>query len=245
MTVIAMGGLSGAGARIVGPLVAEKLGLDYVDRLILANVAREVGATVEALHQREESPPTKSERISRLIQRVLERSAVTSAGGDPYFGPGVAAFLTAEYDDLPQPVITRSYELEEEGYTDAIRTVITDLASGGDVVIVGRAAYVTLRDAPSVLRVGMFADFRDRVTVVMDRERLGREEAGTKLLARDRARALFFKQSFGIDDADSPELFHIVVNTSHISYDHAVDLVTESANAMNSGRLASRHGVAP
>ena len=41
-----MGGLAGAGARALGPLVAERLGADYVDRLILTSVARHVGATV-------------------------------------------------------------------------------------------------------------------------------------------------------------------------------------------------------
>ena len=94
MTVIALGGLSGGGARTLGPIISQKLETDYVDRLILRDVAREVGATVEALHQREERPPTRGERFSRLLQRILERSAVTGAGGDPYFGPGVAAFLT-------------------------------------------------------------------------------------------------------------------------------------------------------
>ena len=94
MAVVAMGGLAGAGARALGPLVAERLGADYVDRLILTSVARHVGATVEALHQREERPPTRGERLSRVLQRILERSAVPGAGGDPYFGPGVAAFLT-------------------------------------------------------------------------------------------------------------------------------------------------------
>ena len=55
MAIITMGGLSGGGARALGPLVAEKISADYVDRLILADIARHVGATVEALHQREAS----------------------------------------------------------------------------------------------------------------------------------------------------------------------------------------------
>jgi len=244
MAVIAMGGLSGGGARFVGPAVAEKLGADYVDRLILANVAREVGATVEALHQREERPPTKGERVSRFLQRVLERSAVTSAGGDPYFGPGVTAFLTEEYEDLPQPTITRGHELEEERYIEAIRRVLTDLAEEGNVVIVGKASYVILRDTPGVLRVGLFADFQNRVDVVMERERLGPKEAEETLLARDKARAYFFKRFFGIDDSDNRELFHMVINTSHINPDLAVDLITMSANAMDQGLLTPKMRVA-
>ena len=93
MSVITLGGMSGGGARSLGPLLAERLNADYVDRIFLSNVAKELGATVEALHQREERVPTRSERWIGVVQRILERTAVTGAGGDPYFGPGVAAFL--------------------------------------------------------------------------------------------------------------------------------------------------------
>ena len=55
MSVVAMSGLTGGGARVLGPLVAERLDADYVDRLILINAARHVGATVEALAEREAS----------------------------------------------------------------------------------------------------------------------------------------------------------------------------------------------
>ncbi len=52
MAVVTMGGLTGGGGRLLGALVAQRLGADYVDRLILTDTARHVGATVEALHQR-------------------------------------------------------------------------------------------------------------------------------------------------------------------------------------------------
>ena len=66
MTVVAIGGLTGGGGRLLGPIVAEKLDADYVDRLILTRAAPKVGATVEALHQREERAPTRSDRFSRV-----------------------------------------------------------------------------------------------------------------------------------------------------------------------------------
>ena len=34
MAVITIGGLTGGGGRLVGPIVAQQLGADYVDRLI-------------------------------------------------------------------------------------------------------------------------------------------------------------------------------------------------------------------
>ena len=244
MAVIALGGLTGGGGRDLGPLVARRLGADYVDRFILTNVAREVGATVEALHQREERPPTRGEKFARVLQRILERSAVTGVGGDPYFGPGVAPFLSEEYEDLPQPTITRGHELEDEKYIEAIRTVIRDLAGGDNVVVVGRGAYIILSDLPDVLRVGVVASMEDRVSTIMRREHLEREQASQIVTARDEARALYFQRFFDIDDPDSPELYHIVINASAVDMEYAADIVIGASEALSGGRLSAKLGAA-
>lgn len=243
MTVITLGSLAGAGARTLGPKIAQKLNADYVDRFILTNVARQVGATVEALHQREERPPTRGERFSRLLQRILERSAVTGAGGDPYFGPGVAAFLTEEYEDLPQPTITRGHEIEDEKYIEAIRKVMRDMAASGNVVFVGRGAHIILKDVPGVLRIGLVAPLEDRVTIIMKRERLNdREQARKTVLARDKARAYYFKRFFNIDNPDHPDLYHLVINTSKVDEDYAANLIVDAWKALDDGQLKPKVG---
>ena len=242
MAVITLSGLTGGGARALGPIVAQMTGADYVDRLILASVAREVGATVEALHQREERPPTRGERFSRVLQRILARSAVTGAGGDPYFGPGIPTFLTEEYEDATQPTITRGHELEDEKYFEAITNVIRDLAAQGNVVIVGRGANVILRDVSSVLRVGVVARLEDRIRVLMAREQLDDEQARSTIEARDQARALHFSQAFGLEVPDSPELYHLVINTSDVDLDYAAELVIAANNALQNGSLLPKVG---
>ena len=237
MTIVTLGGLAGGGARTLGPVVAQKLEADYVDRLILRDVARHVGATVEALHQREERPPTRGERFSRLLQRILERSAVTGAGGDPYFGPGVAAFLTEEYEDMPQPTITKGHELEDEAYFEGVRKAIKEMADSGNVVIVGRASYLILKDMPRVLRVGIEARLEDRVATIMRRERLSEAEATSTIMARDLARAHYFKNFFGVENAVDPSFFHFMINTSDISEEYAVDMIVQACTAMEEGNL--------
>lgn len=237
MTVIALGGLSGAGARTMGPILAERMGADYVDRLILTNVARHVGATVEALHQREERPPTRGERFTRFLQRVLERSAVTGAGGDPYFGPGVAAFLTEEYEDLPEPTATRGHEIEDEKYIEGVRRAIDDLATDENIVMVGRGCYVILQDTPNVLRVGIEAHTADRIATIMRRERLAEAEAARVLAERDEARKYFFNRFFDIDDPDDPEHFHFVINTSEVRQDYAIEMIESAVKAVQEGKI--------
>jgi len=242
MAIITMGGLSGGGARSLGPLVAEKISADYVDRLILADVARHVGATVEALHQREERPPTRGERFSRILQRILERSAVTGAGGDPYFGPGISTYLTDEYEDLPQPTITRGHELEDEKYFEAVSSVMKDLAARDNVVFIGRGGPIILKSFPGVLRVGVVARLEDRIETIMARERLSSEEAEKTIAARDLARNTYFKSHFGIDSPDDPELYHLTINTSDVDLEYAADLVIQSTHALRDDRLQRKVG---
>ena len=240
MAVVTFGGPTGGGGRLLGPEVAQRLGADYVDRLILTNAARHVGATVEALHQREERPPTRGERFSVFLQRTLERSAVSGSGGDPFYGPGAVALLTQEFEDLPVPTITRGHEVEDEKYIEAMRSVMTGLADAGNVVIVGRGGSIILRDSPTVLRVEAVARFEDRVVRIMERERLDRREAERTLVDRDRARAHYFKRFFGIDDPNDPDLYHLVLNTSDMDLDYAVEVVVQACQALEDGRLSTK-----
>ena len=237
MYAITLGGMSGGGARDIGPLVAQKLKADYVDRIFLSTIAREVGATVEALHQREEKLPTRSERWIQTLQRLLERSAVTGSAGDPYFGPGITALLTEEYEDMPQPTITRGHELEDEVYIEAIESTMKEMAVDGDVVFVGRGGHVILKEMGNVLRVGIVASFEDRVETIITRESIGRDAAIDTLNQRDQARKYFFKKFFELDDPDNPDLFHFTINTSEMSTGYAADMVVQNLQALSEGRL--------
>ena len=237
MSVITLGGMSGGGARSLGPIIAEKLGADYVDRIFLASVAKELGATVEALQEREERAPTRSERWIRVLQRVLERSAVTGAGGDPYFGPGVAAFLTEEYEDIPRQVITKGSELEDHTYIEAIHNTMMNMANEGNVVFVGRGGHVILNDLPNVLRVGSVAHTEDRIRTIMDREKVDHKTAETMIENRDMAREYYFQNFFGLDDPDRPDLYHLVVNTSEVSLEYGRDLIIDGLHALEEGKI--------
>ena len=237
MYTITLGGMSGGGARDIGPLVAQKLKADYVDRIFLSNVAKDVGATVEALHQREERLPTRSEKWIHVIQRLLERSAVTGSAGDPYFGPGITALLTEEYEDIPQPTITRGHEVEDDVYIEAIESAMKEMAADGDVVFIGRGGHVILKDMPNVLRVGVVASFEDRVKTLMNRETIDRDNAMVTLEQRDQARKHFFKKYFELDEPDNPNLFHFTINSSEISTNYAAEMIIQNLNSFADGHM--------
>jgi len=237
MYTITLGGMSGGGARDIGPMVAQKLKADYVDRIFLSNIAKDVGATVEALHQREEKLPSRSEKWIHVIQRLLERSAVTGSAGDPYFGPGITALLTEEYEDIPQPTITRGHEVEDDVYIEAIESAMKEMAADGDVVFIGRGGHVILKDMPNVLRVGVVASLEDRVKTLMAREAIDSDEAIVVLEQRDQARKYFFKKYFELDEPDNPNLFHFTINSSEISTNYAAEMVIQNLNSFVDGRM--------
>ncbi len=240
MAVIVTGGLAGGGGRFLGPELSRRIDADYVDRLILSNVARELQATVEALDQREQRPPTRSERFSRIVQRIMERTAYTGGGPDPYFGTVYPEFLVSEYDELPTLIATRGHEIDDDQYIAAIRTVIEELADGDNVVIVGRGAHIILQDHPNVLRIGLVATFEDRVERIMVRERMSQAQAEESIRARDEARLHYFRRFFGIDTPDSADYFHLVINTSEMNLDAATDIIIQASEELGLGRL-SRH----
>ena len=238
MSVITLGGLAGGGARILGPVIAEQLNADYLDRIFLSNVAKDLGTTVSALHSREERAPTRSQRWLGVVQRILERSAVSGTGGDPYFGPGVAAFLTEEYEDIPGTSIHSDHNLQDEDYIASIQSTMKDIAFEGNVVFVGRGGHVILKDVPNVLRVGVVAHYEDRISTVMKRENLSEEDAVGTIRGRDEARAHYFRKFFELDDPDRGDLFHFTVNTSEMTQEYCVKLIIDGLNALVNGELA-------
>lgn len=237
MSVITLAGMSGAGSRDIGPMLAEKLKADYVDRIFLTKVARKIGSTVEALQIREERLLTRSEKWLSFIQKILDRSAVTGATGDPYFGSSYSAFLTEEFDEIPNAVITEPHTIEDEHYIEAFHDVMRDMANAGDVVFVGRGAHLILNDMENVLRVGIVAHHEDRIKTLMNRENITESKAIDLIASRDEARAEYFSKFFEIDDPDRPDLFHITINTSEVSLEFARDLIIDSLNGLKDGKI--------
>ena len=64
MPIITVEGRVGAGAPDLGRLVARELEIDFVDRLILAQIARRANATMRALVDQERRVPSLVNRFS-------------------------------------------------------------------------------------------------------------------------------------------------------------------------------------
>lgn len=233
MPVITITGLIGSGAPEVGTEVSRQLGIDYVDRLILAEAARKMGTTVAVLAERTERPPRLSDRVAGFVRTVLERSALAGGGGDPYFGGGMDALLVREYRDFPPENTETSQEgvLTDSTLLEVTSSVIREIAQSGNVVIAGRGANIILRDQPGVLHVGLVSSLEERIKRIMEREELGQEEAERFVAENDRARQAYFHRFFRVQ-AEDPRHYHLVLNTDWLRIPRSAEVIIAAAELM-------------
>ena len=232
MSVITIEGRLGAGGPDLGRIVANELGLDFIDRLMLADIAKRVGSTVTALADQESRVPSLANKFAQAIQRMLHRSAVAGMGGDPYFGPGIEQLLARPYNEMEEAPHTSAEEIDEQHFIDTALEVINDLAEIGNVVILGRGGAAILHDSPSVLRVGVIAKMEDRITRVQQQMRLDTPEAAESLIEHtDLAQHRYFERAFDSSPID-PFLYHFMWNTSDVSLEYAAQVIVDAANVM-------------
>ena len=115
-------------------------------------------------------------------------------------------------------------------YLDILGSVVYDIASGGQGVIVGHGAQVFLKDFNCALHVMVHASEKPR------RERLVKskgisDEAAEKLIRRmDKRLKEFVRHSFN-RDWDDPSNYDLVINPDKVGVDRAVKLIADLAGS--------------
>lgn len=229
MPVVTISSQFGAGAPDVGRRVADRLRLQYVDQAILVDAARELGVSVKSVEEHDERTDSFRERMVNFLQRALERSA---AGGnvDPLMGAGnLELMLSQGYEDMMESATPA--KLDDRTYRETISHVITDLAAGGNLVVIGRGGQMILRDTPDTVHIQLVAGEEERVEHVMEWLSLPQEEARKRMRDYNRSRAAFHKKFWKVDVWD-PRLYDLVINTTNISYDSAADCVVHITEAL-------------
>jgi cytidylate kinase len=234
MAIVTIQGQIASGGEDMGPEIARRLGVDYIDRIIMAEAGKRVGATVEALEEKEQSVPSLGARVGHLFQRALEHSAYSGTGGDPFFGIGMDALLTTPYPEEPPELVDQPHQVDDERFFQVISEVIHDLASDGNVVILGRGANLILSDTPKALHVGVVAPLPFRINRFMRREGITQAEAERGLAEQEKARADYFERHFKVRYND-PTLYHLIVNPAHLGLQSATDLVVQAVELIEKG----------
>ena len=233
MPVITINGGIGSGAVPVGQMVAERLHLNFVDRLIFTQAARLVGSPVGALIDKEQRVVRFRDRLGNFVQTMLERSAVAGVSGEPYFGRGIETLPPETYWEMAGEAPPAAARVNDKEFIEATTTVVTDLYRKGDVVIIGRGANVILGDTPDVVHVGLLAPLETRVEVMMRREHFDRDEARSYVQELDQARVAYFRKYFNLHP-DEPSLYHVMLNMAKVEYDTATEIIMHAAADLRS-----------
>jgi cytidylate kinase len=200
--VVTISASYGAGGAYVGPRVAERLDVPFVDRAIPGEVAQRLAVPLQEAVRHDESAGTVFERFVRAL----------APAGLPF-----GARPVLEYECV-----------DDNAYRDATEQVIREQAGSTGSVILGRAAALVLRDHPGALHVRLDGPKTARVERAMQAEGVAREEAERRLADNDRAREAYVQHFYG-GDARDPHLYHLSLDTTAIDLDCCVDLIVTAA----------------
>lgn len=227
MPIITMSGNIASGAREVGQMVAQQMGIGFVDQQLMVEAAQRCGVPVGTVEEHDERRGSLLERMSGLLRTFLERSA--ASGADPLTGAtGLEVVLSRTYADMAAE--QEEPQLSDSLYMDTMKALIREVAARGDVVILGRGSQMILGEMPRAVHALCVAPQKLRAHRLAERDDMGLDEAIRRAQASDRGRCAFYRKFWRVD-VENPNLYDICIDTSRLSYEIATDLIVGAARA--------------
>jgi cytidylate kinase len=185
----------GAGGSRVGPALAARLGVEFLDRAIPTKVA-------DRLHVPLDNALAHDEALGDTIGRLASAFALLP--------------------ELAGAAAQAGYYAGED-YRRETEKLIKEHARDG-AVILGRAAAVILREDPTALHVRLDGPSERRVEQAMKIEGLDRDDAERLRKDGDRAREAYVRHFYGCDARD-PALYHLVIDSIRLPEETIVELL--------------------
>lgn len=180
---------------------------------------------------------SEGDRIAKAVAKSLKWSYMNHAIiNRAARQAGLPEVALAQIDELGFLGINPSPG-EHRAYLNQVESVIRELADKGEMVIVGCAGQKVLADRPGVLHVQVVAPFELRLARLMAQEGIPEEAAIERLIASDKRRANYLKKNYGVNWLD-PALYDLVVNTTKVNPDDAVDCIVRLLHARESQAIA-------
>ena len=205
MSVITLSASFGAGGTVIGPAVAERLGLPFIDRVIPTRVAAELGVAAEAADARDEQAPGW---LTRILTSIAPVSAEYMVG----FENPRAALLT------------------EESFLERTQVVLRRCVAEAGGVILGRAGALVLADCPGALHVRLDGAPDRRARQAARTAGMTEQDSMRLLREVDRARAGYVRHFYRADPAD-PCHYHLTLDSTRLSFEACTDLIVAAYSA--------------
>ena len=114
--------------------------------------------------------------------------------------------------------------ITEEIYEETLINVISSIAQEGNVIILGRGGQFILKDHKDAFHILLVANRTDRINFLIQEHKLSTQKAKLLIDKYEKRRKSLFKR-FHKAGYDNPEHYHLVINTSHVSMEKALDLI--------------------
>ena len=160
---------------------------------------------------------------------VFDRKLMDKVLADHHLPQYLAKFLPEDRMSRIEDTLADIFGVHPTAETMVQQTAetILQLAELGNAILIGRAGNIVTAKLPNVLHVRLVASLEDRIARIC--RDYGNTPAGARkfCLEEDQARARYVKTYFKADIAD-PLLYHLVLNTSRMDYDHVAQLIGEA-----------------
>jgi hypothetical protein len=199
--VVTVSAAYGAAGAEIAPAVAQRLGLPFHDRAIPARVAGRLGV-----------PVAEAEANDETVVRGVWR-------------------LVASLGTMPDPVggvLPTSALPDERAYRQQTERVLAEIADGDGGVVLGRAAAQVLGQRADTLHVRLDGPAERRLESAVARSGRPWDDVRREMELNDRTREAYVRHFYRCDPA-SAQHYHLVVDTTALPVETAVELVVTAA----------------
>lgn len=194
--IITIGRQLGSNGKIIGKLLADRLGYKFYDKEKIAEIAKEKGLNLALFNGLDEKPTN-----SLLYSLVM--------------GVQTGKGLYYQYNDI----------LNGDNVFRIQADIVKTIAKDDDCVIVGRCADYILRNNENLTKIFLYADQSFRVKTIVERNGVSEKEATSAISKADKRRANFYNFYTNKTWGDM-ENYDLSINTAKLSKEGVVDLIS-------------------
>ena len=195
--IITIGRQYGSGGRIIGKLLAEKLGISFYDKEIIEMAAKKSGMSQEAFEKVDETA------ASSLLYSIA--TSVSMFGN--YVSPQV---------DLP--LNDKLFIIQSE--------IIKSIAKKGSCVIVGRCADYILKDRSDIINLFIYADKESRKKRAINEYGISPNKVDSYLHKIDKKRSTYYNHYTG-EKWGNYLNYHMCLDSSILGVEGTVHMIEE------------------
>jgi cytidylate kinase len=194
----------GSGGRTIGEKLAQRLGVAFYDKALIQGLQEKYDLTIEEIER------LKGQKHNWWAD--FKRSLKIA----PNY---VAPQIISAKDSIPDFLITDDiFHSETE--------ILKGIAEEESCVIAGRSGFFVFRDHPNHLSILIQADMDYRISRLVEKRDISREEAQSIIKEVDTGRENYVKKYTGTSRYDTRN-YDIVLNADEHTEDEIVDLIIQ------------------